>query len=152
VDQDDRFVNGLETVLEVVDPRDSKVKKTIPMEQTAAGRYEAELPIDRYGSFVLKAVHRREGRVVAESVGAVSLPYPEEYLRSTPDPEPLRQVGVVTGGIAQVAPAQLADAGGETIKYHRELWPFVLLGAACFFMCDLYLRRVRIFGYRPMKF
>jgi hypothetical protein len=90
--------------------------------------------------------------VVAESVGAVSLPYPEEYLRSTPDPEPLRQVGVVTGGVASVTPAALVDAGGETIKYHRELWPWVLLAVACFFIFDLYLRRVRIFGYRPMKF
>jgi uncharacterized membrane protein len=152
VDPDDRFVNGLETVLEIVDPRDSKVKKTIPMDQTAAGRYEADLPIDRYGSFVLKAVHRRDGRVVAESVGAVSLPYPEEFLRSSPDPEPLRQVGVVTGGVASIAPAALADAGGETIKYHRDLWPFVLLGAAAFFILDLYLRRVRLFGYRAMKF
>ena len=46
----------------------------------------------------LERIHRRDGNVVAESVGSVSLPYPAEFLRSTPDPEPLRQVAVVTGG------------------------------------------------------
>jgi Ca-activated chloride channel family protein len=152
IDRDDRFVNGLATVLEIVDPRDSKVKKTVTMEQTAAGRYEAELPIDRYGTYVLKAVHRRDGAIVAESVGAVSLPYPSEFLRSTPDPEPLRQVGVVTGGRPDVAPADVARTDGETIEYHRDLWPLVLLAVAIFFMIDLYLRRVRVLGHRAMRF
>jgi len=152
VDRDDRFVNGLETTLEVVDPRDAKVKRTLPMDQTAAGRYEAELPIDRYGTYILRAVHRRSGAVVAESVGAVSLPYPAEYLRTTPDEEALRQVGVVTAGRAGPRPDELAESQGETITYHRDLWPFVLLGVAGLFLVDLYLRRVRLFGYRPMKF
>src|SRR4029453_16916226 len=107
---------GLTTELEVVDPRDSRVKKTVAMEQTAAGRYEAELPIDRYGTSLLKAVPRRDGNGVAESVGAVSLPYPAEYLRSTPDPEPLRQGGVGTGGAAAPAPPRLAPPPGGRNK------------------------------------
>jgi len=152
VDRDDRFVNGLDTTLEVVDPRDSKVKRTLPMDQTAAGRYEAELPIDRYGTFILRAVHKRAGAVVAESVGAVSLPYPAEYLRTTPDEEVLRQVGVVTGGLASPKPEELQNRQGDTITYHRDLWPLVLLALACAFLVDLYLRRVRLFGYRAMKF
>jgi uncharacterized membrane protein len=152
VNRDDRFVNELDTTLEVVDPRDSKVKRTIGMEQTAAGRYEADFPVDRYGTYILRAVHRRAGQVVAESVGAVSLPYPAEYLRSTPDVEALRQVGVVTGGVASPRPEDAWATLGEHIDYHRDLWPFVLLGVACAFMIDLYLRRVRIFGYRAMKF
>jgi len=152
VDRDDHFVNGLETTLEVVDPRDSKVKRTLPMDQTAAGRYEAELPIDRYGTYILRAVHRRAGAVVAESVGAVSLPYPAEYLRTTPDEEVLRQVGVVTGGQASPKPEDLQIRQGDTITYHRDLWPLVLLALACAFLVDLYLRRVRLFGYRAMKF
>ena len=152
VSRDDRFVNGLDTVLEVVDPRDNKVKRAVPMEQTAAGRYEADFPVDRYGTYILKAVHKRDGKTVAESVGAVALPYPIEYLRSTPDEEPLRQAGVITGGLAQPRPAQLFQALGEEIRYHKDMWPWVLLGVAMAFMLDLYLRRVRVLGYRTMKF
>ena len=40
----------------------------------------ADFAMDRYGSYMLKAVHRRDGRVVAESMGAVALSYPVEYL------------------------------------------------------------------------
>jgi Mg-chelatase subunit ChlD len=152
VDRDDRFVNQLDTTLEVLDPRDPRPRRTLPMAQTAAGRYEAELPIDRFGTFILRAVHRRNGAIVAESVGAVSLPYPAEYLRGTPDEELLRQVGVVTGGRADPRPQDLGDSQGESITYHRELWPFVLLAVCGVFLIDLYLRRVRLLGYRTMKF
>jgi uncharacterized membrane protein len=152
VGPDDRFVNAMDTTLEIVDPRDSKVKRSLPMNQTAAGRYEAEFPVDRYGSYLLKAVHKRDGRVVAESLGAVALPYPAEYLRATPDPEPLRQAALVTGGMSGPSAAQLFARTGEKIETHRELWPFVLLAVACLFLCDVYLRRVRLFGYRPLKF
>ncbi len=152
IDRDDRFVNGMDTTLEVVDPRDSQVKRTIAMDQTAAGRYEADFAIDRYGTYILRAKHRRDRNVVAESLGAVALSYPAEYLRSTPDEEPLRQAGVITGGLAQPKPADLFQTMGESIKYHRDLWPFVLLGLAGLFILDVYLRRVRLFGYRAMKF
>jgi len=153
VGPDDRFVNGMDTTLEIVDPRDAKVKRSLPMDQTAAGRYEAEFPVDRYGAFLLKAVHKRDGRVVAESLGAVALPYPAEYLRATPDPEPLRQAALVTGGTAGPTPQQMfARTPGEKIETHRDLWPYVLLAVACLFLVDVYLRRVRLFGYRPLRF
>jgi uncharacterized membrane protein len=151
VGKDDRFVNDLDTKLEVVDPRDEKVKRTVPMEQRAAGRYEADFAVDRYGTYILRAVHSRAGRVVAQSLGAVSLPYPAEYLRTTPDVEALRQVGVVTGGVARPRPADTFANLGEHIPYHRELWPLVLLGVAAAFLIDVYLRRVRLFGYRAHK-
>jgi hypothetical protein len=152
VAKNDRFVNDLETTLEVVDPRDQKVTRQIPMEQTAAGRYEAEFPVDRFGTFILRAVHRRAGQVVAESVGAAALPYPAEYLRTTPDAEPLQQAATITGGLATPRPDQLFQAGGEKIEFHKDMWPYVLVAVALFFLVDLYLRRVRVFGYRVMKF
>src|SRR5262249_26832332 len=142
----------MDTTLEIIDPRDAKVKRSLPMNQTAAGRYEAEFPVDRYGSYLLKAVHRRDGRVVAESLGAGALPHPAGYPPAPPDPEPLRQAALGTGGLASPAPAQLFARTGEKIETHRELWPFVLLAVACLFLCDVYLRRVRLFGYRPLRF
>lgn len=153
VNRDDRFVNDLETTLVVKDPRDSHEVARIPMDQTAAGRYETEFNVDRYGTYILEAEHRRNGQEVAKSVGAVALPYPAEYLKSTPDEEPLRQTGVITGGWPQPLPARLFDAIGEKPNtYDQDLWPYVLLLVAAAFIFDVYLRRVRIFGYRAMKF
>lgn len=151
IDVNDAFVNDLDTTLEIVDPRSSRTERTIPMEQTAAGRYTADFAVDRYGSYMLKAVHRRDGRVVAESMGAVALPYPAEYLRTTPDTRPLAHASTVTGGLARAAPAQVFEAGAESIEYTQDLWPWVLMVMSCLLLVDLYLKRVRLFGYRTIK-
>jgi Ca-activated chloride channel family protein len=152
VSRDDRFVNDLETTLQVVDPRDSKVKRELPMEQTAAGRYEADFTVDRYGTYILKAVHKRDGQVVAESTGAVALPYPAEYLKSTPNLEPLKQAALITGGAAQPKAADVYARAGESIQFHKDLWPYILMIVAMLFVVDVFLRRVRLFGYRAVKF
>jgi Ca-activated chloride channel family protein len=152
IDPNDRFVNELDTVLEVIDPKTNKVTAEIPMDQAAAGRYVADFRVQRYGSYLLKAVHKREGKTVAESMGSVALPYPLEYLKSTPDPEPLQHAATVTGGHDQAKPAQVWSAEGESVSYTQDLWPWVLLGVAILFLLDIYARRVRMFGYRTIKF
>ncbi|MCE9572754.1 MAG: VWA domain-containing protein [Deltaproteobacteria bacterium] len=152
IDSSDRFVNELDTQLEVIDPASNKVVQTIAMDQAAAGRYTADFRLGRYGSYLLKAIHKRKNTVVAESMGSVSLPYPLEYLRSTPDPEPMRQAAMVTGGTDQAAAKDVWDARGETIPYTEDLWPWVLLGVLGLFILDLYAKRVRLFGYRTIRF
>lgn len=152
VDVRDRFVNRLDTTLEIIDPADSATKRVIPMDQSAAGRYTADFAVDRYGSYMLKAVHRRDGRVVAESLGAAALPYPEEYSSTGVDDEALRHAALVTGGVNQAEPAKIFEARGDSIRYIEDLWPWVLLAVACAMLVDVYLKRVRIFGYRTIKF
>ena len=36
--------------------------------------------------------------------------------------------------------------------YTQDLWPWVLLGVVGLFLLDLYAKRVRLFGYRTIKF
>jgi Ca-activated chloride channel family protein len=152
VDASDRFVNQLDTTLEIVDPASSKTVRSIPMVQNAAGRYTADFAVDRYGSYLLKAVHKRAGRVVAESLGSAALPYPLEYFYTEPDDAPLRHAATVTGGIGQANPARIYDPAGQSIDYTKDLWPWVLLGVACLMILDVYLKRVRLFGYRTIEF
>ncbi|HEY4056266.1 MAG TPA: VWA domain-containing protein, partial [Kofleriaceae bacterium] len=152
IDSADKFVNELDTKLEVIDPATNKVTQTLPMNQTAAGRYTADFKIQKYGSYLLKAVHQRDGKTVAESMGAVALSYPLEYLRTTPDPEPLRHAAQVSGGTDQAPPSSVWETHGESVKYTQDLWPFVLIGVAGLFLLDLYAKRVRLFGYRTIKF
>lgn len=152
IDSGDQFVNKLDTTLQVIDPATNAVKQTVPMAQTAAGRYVADFPIERYGSFLLKAIHARDGKVVAESMGAVALPYPLEFLKTTPDASALKQAAIVTGGSDQVSPADAWKPGDESIAFTQDLWPWVLLGMIGLFVLDLYARRVRLFGYRTIKF
>jgi len=152
IDAGDKFVNELDTHLEVIDPANGKTIDKLAMPQTAAGRYTADFRIQKYGSYLLKAVHQREGKTVAESLGSVALSYPLEYLRTTPDPEPLHHAAQVSGGNDQAQPAQVWAPGDEKVSYTQDLWPYVLLGVLALFLLDLYAKRVRLFGYRTIKF
>ncbi|HEU4610483.1 MAG TPA: hypothetical protein VFS15_00345, partial [Kofleriaceae bacterium] len=152
IDTGDKFVNELDTKLEVIDPATNKVTQTVQMNQTAAGRYTAEFPIQKYGSYLLKAIHKRGGNTVAESLGSVALSYPLEYLRTSPDVEPLRHAAQVSGGFDQAKPAQVWDAQGQKVPYTEDLWPYVLLVVVGLFILDLYAKRVRLFGYRTIRF
>jgi Ca-activated chloride channel homolog len=152
IDSSDQFVNALDTQLEVVDPATNTVKQTIPMDQSAAGRYVADFKIEHYGSFLLRAVHKRDGKTVAESMGSVALPYPVEYLRTTPDERPLKQASDVTDGTPQLPAGEAWKATEESVSYTRDLWPWVLLAMAGLIVLDVYAKRVRLFGYRTIKF
>jgi Mg-chelatase subunit ChlD len=153
VDSGDKFVNELDTKLEVIDPATNKVTQEITMDQTAAGRYTADFRIQKYGSYLLKAVHKRGGKTVAESLGSVALSYPLEYLKTTPNPEPMRHAAQVSAGLNQAEPAKIWDSSKDApVKYTQDLWPFVLIGVIGLFILDLYAKRVRLFGYRTIKF
>ncbi|CAN5285732.1 VWA domain-containing protein [soil metagenome] len=152
IDSGDKFVNELETQLEVIDPATTKTVQTIAMAQTAAGRYTADFKIQKYGSYMLKAVHKRNGQTVAESLGAVALSYPLEYLRTTPNLESMKHAASVSGGHDNATPAQMWDPEHEQVAYTQDLWPWVLLGVVLLFVLDLYAKRVRLFGYRTIKF
>jgi Ca-activated chloride channel family protein len=152
IDAGDKFVNELDTELQVIDPKNNKVLETMRMNQTAAGRYTAAFKIKNYGSYLLKAIHKRNGQTVAESLGSATMSYPEEYLKSTPDPVPLQHAAKVSGGQDQAQPPQLWNAEGEKISYTQDLWPYALLAVLVLFLMDLYAKRVRLFGYRTIKF
>lgn len=155
---DDRFLDGLESVVTLDGPMgaprqregqppDPNARRTeeYPLRQTAPGRYEATIPLERFGAFVLTAEHRLEGRPVAESASRLSNPYPLEYATRRPDEELMRQAAALTGGRPEPTPAQVNDPRGETIEHHEDLWPKLLLAALALFLLDLLLRRVRIF-------
>ncbi|MCW5801941.1 MAG: VWA domain-containing protein [Deltaproteobacteria bacterium] len=161
IDAGDKFVNELETKLQVIDPANDKVVQEMAMEQTAAGRYSADFRMQRYGSYLLKAIHKRrpaagkagETTTVAESMGSVALSYPLEYLRTSANTEPLRHAASVSGGFDQADPPRIYDTSKDKpMEYTQDLWPFVLLGVVGLFILDLYAKRVRLFGYRTIRF
>jgi len=113
------------------------------MPETAPGRYEGDFTLGRYGAFLLRAIHKSSGQTVAESTGALSLPYPREYLALPADEPLLARVAALTGGRVSPTAAQFFDAQGERVMYHRELWPWCLWLAALLLLLDVAARRVR---------
>ena len=127
--------------------------RTRPMElrQTAPGRYETTLPLDKYGSFLLRAEHLHEDkdgqlRQVAVSYGHVSNPYPREYASFEPDLASMEKAALATGGsVDPPSVAAVFDPAGEKVLFHEELWPRFIYAAIAVFLLDLLVRRVRLF-------
>jgi hypothetical protein len=147
---DDRFENGLDSTLTVIGPQPGGDKKSMPMVQTAPGRYEARFALDKYGSFLLRANHARvdekgEPHNVAVSYGHVSNPYPREYASFEPDIATLERAAAAARGHLDPQPSELFDPAGEKITYHQDLWPRAIFAALALFLADLFLRRVRLF-------
>ena len=164
---DDRFVSGLDTQLEVIAPTaglpglpggKGEVVLRAPMQVTAPGRYEAELRLPRTGAFLLRAIHRSKaaqpgavGPVVAESWGTLALSYPREYLALPPDLELLSRVAAASLGSRYASAAAALEPGDEKIRYLRALWTWLCGAAIGLLLLDVLLRRVRMFGYRPLS-
>jgi Ca-activated chloride channel family protein len=151
---DDRFENGLDASFTVTGPQPGGETHARPMPQTAPGRYEADFPLDHYGSFLLHAALQKpvdDGHgstkpvTVAESFGHVTNPYPREYLALAPDVATLAHAAAATGGSVDPAPAAVFDPAGEVIRYHEDLWPRFVGAAIALFLLDLLVRRVRLF-------
>ena len=147
---DDRFVSGLVTTLQVIDPEHPAERREVAMAETAPGRYEGEFTMGRFGSFLLRAIHRSGpgGPIVAESTGAVAVSYSREYLALPVDEGVLERVATTTGGKTRIATggpplATIFDPAGERVTFHRELWPWVLWLASFLLIIDVGVRRVR---------
>jgi uncharacterized membrane protein len=148
---DERFENNLVSRLTITGPEPKGGDTVVDLRQIAPGRYEAEVPMDKYGSFLLKAEHVREQpdgttKIAAVSYGHVSNPYPREYASFEPQRDVLEAAAAATGGAMNPPTvAAVFDAAGERVTYHEDLWPWFIYAAICIFLLDLFVRRVRLF-------
>ena len=149
-DADDRFDNDLTSKLTVQGPEPGGTSRVVPLRQTAPGRYEASFPLDRYGSFVLRAEHSRQtadghAAPVAVSYGHVSNPYPPEYASFEPNVSLLDRAAQATGGSRDPEAIAAFDPAGDSVTFHEDLWPRFVGGAIFLLVIDLLVRRVRLF-------
>lgn len=148
---EEEFDNGMKSKLLITGPEPKGETREVAFRQTAPGRYEADVPMDRYGSFLLKADHVREqpdgsSKVVAVSYGHVSNPYPREYATFEPNRPLLEAVAVAGGGEIDPKDATVVfDPQGEDITYHEDLWSNFIYLAIGLMVLDLLVRRVRLF-------
>ncbi|MBX7080641.1 MAG: VWA domain-containing protein [Nannocystaceae bacterium] len=153
VDSPEGFANELDGVIEVLDPAlaedDPARTRSIALELSAPGRYEAELSDVRQGQRVVRAKLHDRGqppRLVAEAVAQVSVPYPDE-LR----PE---QLSFAPQWLAALPSSSHEGALDDVITLQGDpdgrlrvlpLWPHVLIALLLpLLLLDLFSRRVSL--------
>jgi hypothetical protein len=155
LDQRDQLLNFLDMSASAVAPDMSA--REVPIRQVAPGRYVGEFPADQAGSYLV-SVTPGAGRAPLRS--GVTVPYSAEYRqRETNRPllEALASLEPVGGRPGQVLP--YFDQGGpardlppvNTFRHDlaravssSDVWPLLVLAAACLFFGDVLVRRVAI--------
>jgi hypothetical protein len=64
----------------------------------------------------------------------------------------MAHAATVTGGMADPAPKAVWNPDKQSVSYVEDLWPWVLLAVIALLLLDIYFKRLRLFGYRTMRF
>jgi Mg-chelatase subunit ChlD len=160
VGADDRFLVGLEgsaQVIAVSPGRPPAPPRTLPMAETAPGRYEASFHPDIETGALLFSATLAEGTAPAAAAsGRMTLPFAPE-LRPHPPAAPggpaqpgqegpalLAATAARTGGRLISDVADLYEDGPDRRETQQPLRTPILLAAALLFVADVFFRRVRL--------
>ncbi len=139
VDNDGNFIDDSPTTVTVINPK-LKIEQ-IPMVQTAAGRYEAELPALSRGTYQLDlAQQRSDGKTVRQSRG-LAIGYPDELRLRPTDETKMKMIAEVSGGRFGDDVDAILESDDRTARDPIAMWPWLLMLALCLFVLDVAFRR-----------
>jgi uncharacterized membrane protein len=140
IDPSGRFLNNAETELTVVDDQTNKQK--LEVAQTAPGRYQAEFPTPRAGSYHLEFSQKYQGKVLYQQSRGLAVGYPDELRLRPTNQDLLHSLARVSGGKYDPTPEAVFATDDQTALRATPLWPYLLVAAALVFVADVALRRI----------
>jgi len=146
------FMNGLTTTAQLIQPDLSL--RTLPLAQTAPGRYEATFPMPATGSYLFKIRQTRPGvgagaepELVNDYTRALTVSYQPEYRHLSANEAFLRTLATSTGGRFDPTVEDLFRVDPEEqVPVRRRLWPWLLTAALVLLVLDVALRRLDLAG------
>ncbi len=121
----------------------------LAMRQTGPGRATGRFPLESFGAHLVSvAVPGSDGRA-STVLGAVTVPYPREYLAQRDDEATLRSVAERTGGrVLEIGDPRLADLFLRELVTvpiaPKRVWDLLVLAALVIFLLDVAVRRLAI--------
>ncbi|MBI4604374.1 MAG: VWA domain-containing protein [Planctomycetes bacterium] len=149
---DGQFVNGLQFEGKVVSP--DFESQAVAVRQVSPGRYVAELPASKRGTYTVSMSYERGGQPSTLLTG-LSVPYSAEYRRLETNREVLRQVAAAGGGKYHEDPAAAAENADffardfPVTREVQDVWRALLAAAVVLFFADVFVRRV-VVDYRKV--
>ena len=140
------FVNGAPLQARVVAPDLSAT--SVPLTQTAPGRYEGRFDTDQTGAYLVN-VHQGDGVAAQSQTAGLVVPYSPEYRTLGPNLPLLTRLTEATGGKIQPDPSRIFRDAPSWVVGVSDLAPILLLLTALLFVADIAVRRLSL---RPEKF
>jgi hypothetical protein len=141
IDEEGRFLNGLDITATAVDPQIQTMGFSI--RQTAPGRYEGSFPVERAGTYLIGL--KVEGREIRSNISTgVSVPFSPEQRSIRSNESLLRRVAELGGG--RLLDAESSVFTHDLVAHTRQvpLWPTFLSLAIILFFLDICVRRLFI--------
>ena len=141
VDPLGNFVNKAETHLTLIGP--DLATETIPLRQTAPGRYETQFDVGERGSYLMELQQTSPaGEVGLRQNRALVVGYPDELRLRPTDEALLRKIANVSGGTYDPSVDEMLKPSDRTVQRRLPLWPYLLMIALGCFVLDVLLRRI----------
>jgi hypothetical protein len=146
-DNQDEFINNATLTATVT--ADGKPSLSLPLEQTAPGRYQGSFQATETGEyFVTVSGHNGRGETIEPRTTAFALPYTAEYVPRSQNLRLLRRLADLTGGQVlhmtdgSETLAQLFQVSGDGHRPPYNLWYILTLAALALYFLDIVARKL----------
>jgi len=116
--------------------------RPLAVEQVAPGRYAADFPTPKAGTYFLELSLEHRGRLVYARRRGLAVGYPDEYRTRPADHGLLQAIAEATGGSYDTSPDEVVAPSPRTVPRTTLLWPYFLASAAVIFVIDVATRRL----------
>ncbi|MCC6510248.1 MAG: FixH family protein, partial [Pirellulaceae bacterium] len=140
VDEKGQYINAAQTKLTVIGP--TLDQQSIAMQQTAPGRYEADLTTGKSGAYQLELDQTQQGVNTFRQSRGLVVGYPDELRLGPTNDELLRQISRISSGVYNPKVEDIFQAGERQARSVLPLWPYLLMASACLLLVDIALRRI----------
>ncbi len=138
------FHNFLDGEARVVSP--NLEVQNLKLEQVAPGRYQARIPVDQDGSWLVGVALADGDQVVGQAVSEAVQPYSPEYRAKGAGGAIMEEIGRVGGGGSLTDPADVFKRPDVVRTVPRPLWPFLMALAGVLLLIDVAVRRLDLIG------
>lgn len=130
----------LDTHATIVTP--DKKTQDVVLAQTAPGHYEASVPIDNIGVYVVQVLQQQGDELIAQRNLGFSISYSPEYAATGVNQRSLQEAMDLTGGKLLQKPDEAAVHDLKAVSQYTDIWPWLLGLALILLPVDVAVRRL----------
>ncbi len=142
VDSNGLFINLADTRAQITDPNGNH--STVRLQQVAAGRYQATMPVGKPGLYRVDVTQDRGDQTHGTEIGGFAVSFAPEFPRLGSNDALLKGMAAMTGGKTIADPSEAFSRDGLTPRSGwQPIWSYLLGLALLLLPIEVAVRRIR---------